>query len=285
MAKRYHKKQDKNKSSRPNPLAFLGILLLAGLILTIFYRLDASSNNDSKAMRPQEAVGSTSEPLPSPATPVVYVTQPVPSWTAVPIGSDPGFNEPAVSPTPVFATPGPTLGPDAPWGGSLSLYRISDVQVSTQRAEAIFVGTVVEVGPARWTTVDGKRPSNPHSPENKDTIFRPVRVAAETYFKGMQTQTEFVLFAYGGVVGKDALEWASDDLQTFTPGERVLLFLSNPPQMSQYVANTKLALWKLEDKFTLTSDGMAVNTYGKMPLDRLVEQIESARQQNGTAGW
>lgn len=277
MNKRYPKRRDTIRSVNVHPLTVFGILLFVGLLVTVFY-LPARRLLTSNGVWPSGAVSisSTNEPLPSSPTPIVYVTQPVPSWTAVPIGSDPGFNDPVGNPTPVYATPGPTLGPDEPWGGSLNLYRISDVQASIQRAEVIFIGTVLEVGPARWTTVDGKRPANPHSPENKDTIFRPVRVIAETHLKGIHKQTEFVLMAYGGVVGKDALEWAGDDLQSFTPNERVLVFLSNPPQLSQYVASTKLALWKLDDKFTLTSDGMAFNTYKKMPLDQLLAEIQSA---------
>lgn len=200
------------------------------------------------AIPSQAATFDPRTPLPTypamPATPASrnsIATRPMPTWTALIPGVDPSFDAPSPE-KPIYATPRPTLGPNDPWGGTLFLYGHPNTLYSTKHANLIVTGAVIQVDPARWTTPDGKRPANPHAPNNKDTIFRPVRVKIDSFIMGSLPQPELLLMASGGTVGQDTLDYGGDDRTTFHEGDRVLIFLTDNAGINDFQASTGLPL-------------------------------------------
>lgn len=223
---------------------------------------------------PVSGPGANMVPLPSsPGIPTRAPAYVLASMT--PVTVDSSFDIPNPGPT-VYATPQPTLGPDQPWGGGIYAYRHPNTKVSTAESEIIITGVVKLVGPSRWTTVDAKRPVNPHAASNKDTIFRPVLVGVDTYVKGSIKQPELQIMAFGGSVGQDTVEWSGDDLYTFKEGQRVILFLNRGGDMSRIQANTRLPLWQVVEHYTVQTDGNASNSYETLPVTRLLKDIKSA---------
>lgn len=211
---------------------------------------------------------------PGPRTPIP--TRPIAIWTALVPGVDPSFDEPPNPPPTVFATPRPTFGPNDPWGGIIYGYRQPEPKKEAKKAQLIIVGTVQDVGVARWTTSDGKRPANPFAKSNQDTIFRPVTVAVESVIKGSSKQGDIIVEAYGGTVGQDSVEWASDDLFKFNVGDHVVLYLDQYDLLRDHQVKTKLSLWPIIDHYTLIGDSTAVNSYRKLQLSTLQEEIAAA---------
>lgn len=70
-----------------------------------------------------------------------------------------------------------------------------------EHATLIVLGTVREIGAARWTTPDGTRPDNPQA--NRFGIVTPVRVGVEQIAKGSYALPEPYLAEPGGTIGLD----------------------------------------------------------------------------------
>jgi hypothetical protein len=176
---------------------------------------------------------------------------------------------------PMQITPWPTHRPSDPINAITSAERITDVPLSSRVAELIVIGTVSKVGPARWTTPDGKRPANPWAADNHDYIFTPVSIKVETVVKGDNPGGEVQVSGYGGSVGNDSLTWAGDDLYHFVQGERVMLFLfrGDAPKPQSLAA---LHLWDVHERFTITKGNRAVNTYQDLPLDEVLTTVVDA---------
>ncbi len=229
-------------------------------------------------------VGPSYSPVPaSPGPRKPVPTNSMPTWTALPTGVDPSWDA-----TPVPQGPPPTLGPDAPYhmtsAGSRMPYEPKE---ATERASIVVLGTVRQVGPARWTTPDGKRPANPHGQDvsTADYIFTPVLVTVEQYLKGKHASVDVLLEAYGGTVGQDSVEHVGDDLYTFKQGDRVVVFLEKKANKSQVQAVDGRPLWNIMEHYTITADGRAINTYHddshpsrpSISLQRLLEDIAAAQ--------
>ncbi len=172
--------------------------------------------------------------------------------------------------TPVSSVvPVPTSNADEPFNQIVSVYRTSEITPSTNKASVIILGSVTEVGRARWTTPDAQRPADPRSTDNPSTIFRPIRVHVQTVVKGTYSDEEISLYGLGGMVGHDSMTWLGDDLHTFNVGDRVLIFLNQYPTTPEINGSM---LWELIDKFTILDD-RAVNTYKNLPLEEVVRTV------------
>lgn len=289
--------------------ALISLFITAGVALTSLVWVNRSSSMSgqppaaalqvpqvaqvAQTMQPPGAIPSVvptfdaRTPLPTyptmPATPesrTPIATRPMPTWTALVPGVDPSFDSPRPAPA-IYATPRPTLGPNDPWGGTLFLYGHPNTLYSTRQANLIVTGTIMQVNPARWTTSDGKRPANPHALSNKDTIFRPIRIKIDSFITGSLPQTELLVMASGGTVGQDTLDYGSDDRTTFREGDRVLIFLTSAGSINSFRTSTGLPLWQLVDHYTIQSDGSATNTYTKIPLSELLNDIRVAQSTIG----
>lgn len=211
----------------------------------------------------------TPEPPPLP-----FPTNPMPTWTAVPIGSDDaGFLTPII---PAY-TPQPTPRPDEPYHlRSNAFQEPVSTEELTMSSSLIAIGTVKQVGPARWTTSDGKRPQNPHAVDNRDYIFTPVLVTIDTYVKGKPLQAEILLKAIGGTVGRDIVETNQIDLSTFREGERVVLFLGETELVDRVQMVDRRPLWRVRERYTVKGDGTAMNSHVSLPLQQLISEINKA---------
>lgn len=86
------------------------------------------------------------------------------------------------------------------------------------------LGTVRDIGPARWTTVDGRHPGDPKS--GKDFIFTPVRIAIERVAKGAYALPAMYFAVPGGQVGGDCQSYTgSGTWPEFWIGGRFFYFV------------------------------------------------------------
>lgn len=216
-------------------------------------------------------IGETPKPYvppPSPTTGSATITPIPPGW------NDPDFSNP---PTPsVYPKLPPTPQPSDPINAVLNAERVPAINYSSKKAELIVVGKVTKVGPSRWSTPDGKRPPNPWAKDNQDYIYTPITVTVSSNIMGTAPKTELLIKGYGGVVGKDSLRWGSDDLYDFIEGDQVILFLFRTQGVDVLKDRTHLDIWEVADRFSITKDGQAVNTYHKMPVPQLLDAINQA---------
>ena len=197
-------------------------------------------------------------------TPEPIVT--VPPATSIPVGGDP-LTRPTIDPNSI--NPNPTPGSGEAYHGVVNAYRAPKLTASLTQANIGFVGTVKQILSARWNTPDGKRPENPFASRGEFTIYRPVVVSVEQVIRGEALQADVTLYAIGGVVGSDAVEYISDALYTFTEGQKVVLLINSSwPTGTPYLA--------IIDKYQIGVDGVADNSYERIPLSSLIDIVRKA---------
>ncbi|HET8626944.1 MAG TPA: hypothetical protein VFL91_05975 [Thermomicrobiales bacterium] len=206
--------------------------------------------------------GGVPTPFPTPEHPIA--TTPFPTYTGIP-----------EMPTPIYTAPAPpTPNPDAPYTYTLYADRIPNTAISTGEARLIVIGTVTRVLPARWDTPDGRRPANPWATWQQISIFTPVYVAVEEEIKGASPQREVLLYAFGGQVGRDIARREPDRDDAIGEGERVVLFLSERTHEPQTLDGSPL--WDITERYSITPDGRATNTYRTIPLAQLRAETADA---------
>ena len=148
-----------------------------------------------------------------------------------------------------------------------------DIPFLVSATDAIVIGTVRDELPARWTTRDGTRPANPHT--GSYGIYRPVVVDVEQVIKG-QTQRHIMVNAQGGQIGQDLVsEGSATPLYTFTKGEHVLLFLSEPRYAHPEMVNGVVP-YLVDDHYTLMADGHAKSYHRLETFQQLLNEIQMA---------
>lgn len=237
-------------------MAFAGFLVLA-LVLTVGWRDDPG---DTGAVRPRPMVRETPDGVASQIDPT----------------ETPAIEPLLPTPAPEFDVAEPTPNPDDPVHIGVAGEESGNIEISTDQASIIAIGTVKQVMPARWSTPDGLRPANPRetSPEGYliHTIFRPVLLEVEQYLKGEQSQRELLLFAWGGTVGADSVEISGDPYE-FREGERVIVFL-----VPDHRTHNNSPLLGIVERYTITPDGQAVNSLRSVPLQELIKEIQEAER-------
>lgn len=215
-------------------------------------------------------------PIPTPhPNPTLFPTVVLPPMTPL-TGPPPTERPPAVGAEQEFFARS-TPRPEDPYHLSIDAFIMPGrIEEQINKASVIVIGRVQQVGPARWTTPDGKRPHNPFALDSQATIFRPVVLEVERYLKGEQPAREFVLYALGGVVGQDSVTWTADDVVEFVEGARVLVFLSQVRDDSNQLGYGQI--WVVWDRYTITEDDRAINTYRNEPLNALLIKIAEAEK-------
>jgi hypothetical protein len=236
--------------------------------MTIQPALTAVVEGPTTIVKETTAVLPISIPKPSDiANPTPWPDATLQPMTPVPTRSGPR-EEP---PTPAAPVERATPDPSEPFILTGYAHREPDTAVSANESSLIVVGTVKDILPARWTTIDGKRPPNPHAPENKETIFTPILIEVRQYAKGSQVQRELLLSAFGGTVGQDSVNWASDNMYRFTLGEQVVVFLRERNQLL-----SGIPLWDVMEHYTITSDQQIANDYRTLSLPELLGEVQKA---------
>lgn len=177
------------------------------------------------------------------------------------------------------APPAPTPNPNAPYHLTIDTAQVPDPRLETRESGIIAVGTVSQVLPARWDTPNGQRPANPFALPTTNSIYTPVQLAVDQYLKGQPSPAPLLFHARGGIVGQDSVEWTADDLNTFQPGEHVVVFLAPWPG---HTLNGS-PLLAVVGHYTITPDGQAVATahnhavtIQRGSLQQLIAQIHAA---------
>jgi len=242
-------------------------------VLTIVFLMisailaSAGWGNIATAMRPLDLgtpmPNEPKDPTPFPSGSVLDLT-PYPT-SDVPFDQIPETRGPAVTP--------PTPDASQPYHRSISRYYAAMTSNKAAQATAIVSGTVTTVGPARWTTSDGARPTNPWSANNPYTIFTPDTVLAASYLKGGPgLSSSPLLMAVGGTVGQDSAD-SEDDLTTFNVGDKVIIFLDQqvPSQLQPFNGQT---LWRVIEHYTLDNNGNAYNSYRTLTVQNLLGEMK-----------
>lgn len=266
-------------------LLLIGALAVIGLAVVMFARggwggASGSASSGQTGALPvarTTAIASTQPvsvtlTIPANATPTLDYAPPTPD-PAEPIVDDPGVDRPTPSgPLPAQPTP----KPDDPYHMSSCAEREREINQLMSFNPIVIVGRVQEVLPARWTTPDGKRPSNPHATTSDGSIrygiVTPITIAVEQNIEGqMNDQAITILIGYG-VIGQDSVDQCGNaDLEQFRVGERVLLFLGGKGRSS-----VDVNAWGIYDRYTITPQNQAINEFQQLPLSEIIAKIQNA---------
>lgn len=170
-----------------------------------------------------------------------------------------------------------TVRPDEPFQVVANATTYPNTSIETNGSQLVVRGTITRVLPAQWTTIDGKRPANPHAQSPQYTIYRPVLMNIEQRLKGVPPDQQLALYVPGGEIGQDSVRRLPDTLWEFSEGENVVLFLY-ATQENQPRAWEGKALWQVGQHYTLTTDGQAKNYYRAVPIQQLLDEIEAAQK-------
>jgi len=114
-------------------------------------------------------------------------------------------------------------------------YQPNDLSVIANQSDFVIEGIVSAVGPAHWTTADGKAPANMQNVLNGQTQLRtPVTLQLRAVYKGklglqsyLATGSSLIFSIPGGDDG--SIQIRAEDNTTLTPGAAVVAFLSKAP--------------------------------------------------------
>ncbi|MBN2487523.1 MAG: hypothetical protein JXA98_00690 [Methanosarcinaceae archaeon] len=129
----------------------------------------------------------------------------------------------------------------------------------TKYSDTILIGTVKEILPSKWNTIDGKRPDKPRSEfGSDDLIYTDVVIEVTRYIKNPSSSNEVIVRVMGGMVGKDAM--GVEDQPDFKPDEKVLLYLNEDtyPALQNLGPDHFVVTGSFQGKFSLTDDGNAI---------------------------
>ena len=158
--------------------------------------------------------------------------------------------EPTPPTKPIYPTrPPATLEPTIPCSRIVSVTGFPSVDMNARGATLIVEGSVQQVLPARWDTVDGRRPET--CPDARyNSIFTPVIVAAELLHKGSTERGQVTIYAYGGEIGLDRMwiGYPPDQRFTFRVGERVVVLLGDPSRAIELKSIDGSPLYYLLDR-------------------------------------
>jgi hypothetical protein len=144
----------------------------------------------------------------------------------------------------------------------------------SENSDVILIGTVKEILPGKWNTVDGKRPHDSIDDfEWYDMIYTDVVITADEYLKNPLPEDEVIVRVFTGTVGNDVS--TADYEASFQKGEKVFLYLIEDEW--EYTKNLGpdhyFTLGSIQGKLTLTDDGNAMGVHGNISQNELVEMI------------
>jgi hypothetical protein len=144
----------------------------------------------------------------------------------------------------------------------------------TENSNVILIGTVKEILPSKWNTVDGKRPHDSVDDfEWYDMIYTDVVITADEYSKNPLPDDEVIVRVFTGTVGNDVS--TADYEASFQPDEKVFLYLIEDEweYTKDLGPDHYFTLGSIQGKLTLTDDGNAVGVHGTISQKELVEMI------------
>jgi hypothetical protein len=134
-------------------------------------------------------------------------------------------------------------------------------------SDMIVIGTVKEILPSKWNTIDGEKPNKENTKQDQNIIYTDIIVNVGNYLKNPISSKEVIVRTYGGKVGNVSMEL--DVEAQFKPGENVLLYLSKDTSPLTNIGPEHFFVYgSMQGKFKLTDDGKAVRP------DEIVSQDE-----------
>ncbi|WP_244603371.1 hypothetical protein [Methanococcoides sp. NM1] len=144
----------------------------------------------------------------------------------------------------------------------------------SDRSDVILIGTVKEILPCKWNTVDGERPTDDIYDLGWNVlIYTDVVVSVDQYLKNPLSEKEVIVRTQGGDDGYVIMD--VEDEPSFASGEKVLLYLTNDtyPPTKDFGPEHFVVTGVSQGKFTLTDDGRATQIGESLTLDELLETI------------
>lgn len=137
----------------------------------------------------------------------------------------------------------------------------------------IVIGTVKEILPSKWNTINGKRPNNTDSFSPFCLIYTDIVISVDKYLKNSLLSKEVTVRVEGGKVGNDIL--TVEPVPSFKIGEKVLLYLvkDDSPGTKDIGPEHFTVTGAIQGKFTLTDDGNAIRPDENTTLDELLSTI------------
>jgi hypothetical protein len=150
---------------------------------------------------------------------------------------------------------------------SASLVPLSSEELSN-KSYTIVIGSVKEMLPSKWNSIDGKRPNGIDSFSLENLIYTDIIIIVDKYLKNPLQSKEITVRVDGGTVGNDTFIAMHEP--SFKANEKVLLYLIK--DVTNRTKDIEPEHFKvtgcMQGKFTLTNDGKAVRP------DKIVSQEE-----------
>jgi len=154
-------------------------------------------------------------------------------------------------------------------------------------SDTILIGTVKEILPPRWNTIDGKYPNkSPAELNSTNIIYTDIIISVDEYLKNSLSSAEVIVRITGGTIGNVSMSTDADP--SFNTSEKVLLYLNRDdnPYTKDISPEHFVVLDFHRGKYTLTDEGKAITTDETVTLDELLSTINQTgnpdAQQNKT---
>lgn len=153
-------------------------------------------------------------------------------------------------------------------------------------SDTIVIGTVKEILPPKWNTIDGKQPNKPLTEIDRlnDTIYTDIVISVDEYLKNPLSSNEAIVRSIVGKIGNVSM--TSDAEPSFKNGEKVLLYLSKDdnPGTKDIGPEHFIVTGYFQGKFTLTNDGKAIGYAENTTLDELLSTINQTDKKTNDTG-
>ncbi|WP_292388854.1 hypothetical protein [Methanosarcina sp. UBA5] len=153
-------------------------------------------------------------------------------------------------------------------------------------SDTIVIGTVKEILPPKWNTMDGKQPNKPLTEIDRlnDTIYTDIVIGVDEYLKNPLSSKEVIVRSTVGTIGNVSM--TSDAEPSFKTGEKVLLYLSKDdnPATKDVGPEHFIVTDFFEGKFTLTDDGKAIGFVENTTLKELLSTINQTDNKANDTG-
>jgi hypothetical protein len=153
-------------------------------------------------------------------------------------------------------------------------------------SDTIVIGTVKEILPPKWNTIDGKQPNKPLTEIDRlnETIYTDIVVSVDEYLKNPLSSKEVIVRSIVGTIGNVSM--TSDAEPSFKTGEKVLLYLSkdDSPNTKDISPEHFIVTGFFQGKFTLTDDGKATRRDENTTLKELLSTINQTVNKTNDTG-
>lgn len=151
-------------------------------------------------------------------------------------------------------------------------------------SDMIVIGTVKEILPPKWNTIDGKQPDKEITDlSHENIIYTDIVVSVDEYLKNQSSSKEVIVRITGGTIGRVGMSTDADP--SFKIGEKVLIYLSKDdnPYTKDFGPEHFIVTDFHRGKYTLTDDGKVITPDETTTLDELLSTInQTANKTNDT---